>query len=274
MSEFKSWLSFWDFWRTTIQKNRYVWPKEVEEFLQTVLSTSKGRDITISAGKNLWRAQLGNDTQPYYQDDIYIDDIPAPYRSERMKPLKGEAKEGRANPKGIPYLYLATQRDTALAEVRPWIGALVSVGQFKIMRDLKIIQCTGTEDQHLFYFEEPDAEQREKAVWCDIDRAFSRPVSMSDSTADYVPTQILAELFRSEGFDGIAYHSALGEGFNIAIFDIDAANIINCFLYKLKEINFNFKEVANAYFVEMPLLQDRCHGKKTAIVTENDILWF
>lgn len=70
MSEFKSWRSFWDFWHTTTRKNRYVWPKEVEEFLQTVLSTSKGREFTIQAGQNLWRAQLGHDTQPYYQDDI------------------------------------------------------------------------------------------------------------------------------------------------------------------------------------------------------------
>lgn len=167
-----------------------------------------------------------------------------------MKPLKAEAKEGRANPKGIPYLYTSNRKEIAIAEVRPWLGALLSVGQFKITRDLLIINCSMNENKHIFYLEEPDPQEREKAVWSDIDRAFSRPVSMNDSSADYVPTQILAELFKAEGFDGIAYRSAFGEGFNIAIFDIDVAELINCFLFEVKDIKLNFKEAASPYFVK------------------------
>ncbi|WP_366931004.1 RES family NAD+ phosphorylase [Mesorhizobium sp.] len=49
-----------------------------------------------------------------------------------MRPLAGRASEGRANPKGIPCLYMAVDRHTALAECRPWIGSLVSIGAFKI----------------------------------------------------------------------------------------------------------------------------------------------
>ncbi len=62
-----------------------------------------------------------------------------PHNPTRMKPIPGQASEGRANPKGIPYLYLATHRDTALAEVRPWIRSLFSVAQFKIVRDLVVV---------------------------------------------------------------------------------------------------------------------------------------
>lgn len=41
-----------------------------------------------------------------------------------MKPLSNSASEGRANPKGIPYLYVATDKETAMSEVRPSLGAI------------------------------------------------------------------------------------------------------------------------------------------------------
>ncbi len=87
-------------------------------------------------------------------------------------------------------------------------------------------------------------------MWSDIDRAFSRPVTPSDEIADYVPTQIIAELFRANGLDGVAYRSALGESHNLAIFDIDAADVIKCSLFEAKKIDFTFKEAANPYFVK------------------------
>ena len=54
-------------------------------------------------------------------------------------------------------------------------------------------------------------EVKEKAVWVEIDCAFSHPTTLSDDAADYVPTQILAELFRDTGYDGIVYRSHFGE---------------------------------------------------------------
>jgi hypothetical protein len=41
------------------------------------------------------------------------------------------------------------------------------------------------------------------AVWKDIDRALAQPVTDDHDTADYVPTQVLAEAFREHGFDGV-----------------------------------------------------------------------
>jgi hypothetical protein len=72
-----------------------------------------------------------------------------------------------------------------------------------------------------------------------------------DNIADYVPTQIIAELFKREGFDGVAYKSNFGdEGYNSAIFDIDAADIINCGLYKATAIDVKFSEQDNPYVIE------------------------
>jgi hypothetical protein len=168
-----------------------------------------------------------------------------------MKPLTDRAHDGRANPKGIPCLYLATQAETAISEVRPWIGSYVSVGQFKLLRPVEIIDCSRERLDHMFYWEEPSPEEVEKAVWSDIDRAFAEPMTRSDDTADYVPTQILAELFKREGFGGVAYKSRFGErGYNVALFDVDAADLINCGLARVESIKFNSKDVDNPYFVK------------------------
>lgn len=250
MSVFKSWRSYWNFESSTKRERRYIRTDEEQAFLDTVLATSKSREDPIPAGSVLWRAQLGYEFKPTYEDDELIGEEPRPHNPDRMKPIPGQASEGRANPKGIPYLYLATHRDTALAEVRPWIGSLISVAQFKIVRDLVVINCTLHDPGNVIYFEEPEPEKRETAVWSHIDRAFSVPVTPSDRAADYVPTQIIVELFKGAGHDGIAYASALGEGHNIALFDLEAAELINCNLYQVKRINFEFEQAANPYFVK------------------------
>jgi RES domain-containing protein len=167
-----------------------------------------------------------------------------------MKPPADRAQEGRVNPKGIPCLYLATMRETAISEVRPWLGTLVSVAQFRTTRPLRIVDCSVHHARQPLFLEEPSEADREQAVWAHIDRAFSEPTTRSDDTADYVATQILAELFRREGYDGVAYKSAFGEqGFNIALFDLEAAELLNCGLYKIDSLNYRFSEADNPYFV-------------------------
>jgi hypothetical protein len=62
------------------------------------------------------------------------------------------------------------------------------------------------------------------AVWADIAYTFREPVTRDDDYADYAPTQVIAELFRAEGFDGLAYRSGFGlDRFNVALFDVEAA---------------------------------------------------
>lgn len=248
MAEFRSVYSYQTFALRVTRSSRYIRDPEIEDFLSVLLFTSAHRKETIPKGKALYRAQIGHDWEPLYQEED-VGDISAPFSPERMKPLIDRAREGRANPKGIPYLYGANRKDTALAEVRPWIGSLISLGVFEIKKDLTIINTT-TENHPLhIYFEEPEPQEREKVVWEDIDRAFSKPVSPNDEVADYVPTQIIAELFKYNGLEGIVYTSALGTGSNIVLFDLDSANLVSCSLYEVKDIEFNFKQASNTYSV-------------------------
>lgn len=254
MPDFKSSESYARFARNVRINNRFIRDGETEDFLEAVLATARDRTKTIKKQSSLWRAQVGSDLvdEEFYDEEnrhIGTGKVACPYPAERMKPLEDKASEGRANPKGIPYLYGSTDRETAMAEVRPWLGSLISVGQFKIRRNITLVNCATDYRRSVdFDLREPDPEEIKEAVWYDIASSFSRPVTRSDRTADYVPTQIIAELFKNHCLDGIVYKSALGKGDNVVLFDLSIAEPINCLLYKVGAVSFDFEKFQSPHF--------------------------
>ncbi len=251
---FPSWRSYWNFARAVNREYRYIRSPGTEAFLAAVLATSESRRLEIPQGRIFWRAQVGHGWRPI--DDETDDEIPCAHPRSRMKPQVGRASDGRANPRGIPCLYLATTKEAAMSEVRPWIGAYVSCGQFKTLRPLTVVDCSRRHADNPFYYNldegmyEPEPEERIKAVWAHIDRAFAEPMTRSDDQADYAATQILAELFKHAGADGVVYKSNFGDdGFNIALFDPEAADLINCGLFEVKGMTLTFSESDQFYHV-------------------------
>ena len=89
-------------------------------------------------------------------------------------------------------------------------------------------------------------QDMERIVWTDINDAYSRPSQRGDESIDYVPTQIIAETFKINGFDGIVYKSSYGKiGFNVVLFDIKAANIISRQLHDIKDVSVTMSEAGN-----------------------------
>lgn len=249
MAPFKSYRSYQIFEWKAKRGNRFIHDSETLAFLKAVYTTSKEREMSVLKNNVLWRAQLGNDWRDVKVDDDYVEE-PCPFEKKRMKPLLNMSTEGRINPKGISYLYIASDKETAMSEVRPWLNSYISVGQFIILKDLRLIDCSFNfkKDFRIYPFNEPTPKKRKEAVWLDIDNAFSKPVNPSDNIADYVPTQILSEFLKTKGYDGIVYKSTLGEGYNVVLFDINTAELINCFLYKTKHVSFDFEKEPNQYF--------------------------
>lgn len=250
---FKSWRSYLTFRHVVDTKQRFILDQESIGFLNSIVETCGERERTIKKDLIVWRAQNGHSLRPYYQhdfdtgEDIHIDDFPCPFPLNRMKPLSDSAAEGRANSKGIPHLYVATDKETAMAEVRPWLGAILTVAYLKITKDLKILDFSvehGNSNCNVkYFFEEPTNEEIIKAVWSDIDNAFSKPTKASDLKSEYAPTQIISEFIRSKGYDGIAYKSSLAEGHNICLFDLDSAEVVKCHIFEPTRLNFEFKQV-------------------------------
>jgi len=251
MTEFKSVYSYSVFAQRIIHHNRYVRDSETEEFLKTLLvSTRQHEKVRFKKDSGFWRAQIGNGWREIPDENgKCIGYEPCAFPRKRMKPLPDRAREGRANPKGVPCLYGATKKETALAEVRPWLGQYISLGFFVVRRSLKLMNFLTPDPKHRFYFEEPEPKEREMAVWADIDRAFAEPVTPNDETADYAPTQVIAELFKHEGFDGIAYRSSFSDGSNVALFDLKSADLARCSLHDLRDIKHDFREVDPGYSV-------------------------
>ena len=83
---------------------------------------------------------------------------------------------------------------------------------------------------------------RSQGRWAAIDQAFSTPVDSNAVEGRYIPTQTLAEMFRQDGFDGALYKSRLnGTGFNIVLFDLSCADVVDSKVYRTKAIDFRFE---------------------------------
>ena len=204
MSPFESYQSYRMFERDVREKSRFIQSDQTKQFLSAINDSLESRVYVLQKNRIVWRAQVGCDWAPVYCEEDHVTDEPAPFKAERMKPLKREAAEGRANPTGIPLLYSASDRATAVAEVRPWLGAHVSVAQLRISKELRLINCFrnhGKRNSVVYLDGEPSEDVRMDSVWTDIDNAFAEPVTPNDRVAGYIPTQILAELFRNRGFD-------------------------------------------------------------------------
>ncbi len=246
---FNSWRDFQNFERNVMYANRYVHSGEVTEFIGNIKKDLPERVRNLPKGNILFRSQIGYE-EIEEDGQTYISGFPP----ARMKPIPLKGWEGRANPKGISYLYLSTDANTSMAELRPHVGQYISSAQFKINRDLKLIDCYSVSKYYELLaciFDSPISQEDIRyAIWSRINDAFSKPVSNSDSSSDYVPTQILTEVFKSEKYDGVCFKSSMGNGYNVVLFDLMLADLINCTVMETKSIAYVFSECANRYHLQ------------------------
>ena len=245
MSAFETKDAYWDFVTTVRNERRWIFDGKAGNFLAAVRAASKSRAQPLKSGRRLYRAQVGSAFAP--ENEMGIEEE-HPYPETRMildpKCIKNG---GRANPPGFAYLYLATKPETSLAEMRPWVGESLTLAIVENQQNIQLVVCqAGTEDWEERLFEEkPSADNIEKYVWNDISKAFARPVSREDQESAYLPTQILAEAFKAEGFDGLAYRSGLERGTNVVLFDVRVAKLTHRFVYTLKKVQYDFEAVPN-----------------------------
>jgi hypothetical protein len=248
-AEFPSWRSYWRFASEVSHRWRYVQSPETVQFLKLVAAQAKDRVAGVPQGRRFHRAQKAVHGWP---DQNLGEEMDGPALPERMTPSPDSATEGRVNPKGIACFYMAADEHTAIAEVRPWIGAKVSVGVFRTLRPLRLVDCTRDAEKQWIYLEEPGAEERTRAVWTHIAQAFREPVTREDDRADYAPTQVMAEMFRAEGFDGVAYRSGFGtDRFNVALFALDATELEMCSIYEIRDVTLAYEMADNPYYVQV-----------------------
>jgi len=178
-------------------------------------------EVELSSDTVLYRARIGfpsaseSDMQPFRGPDI-------------AAPPAEKAKPGRANFKGEVVLYVADQEVTAVAEVRPWRGLLVSVAQLTVTRNVRLVDLTKSPPpSNPFTDEAPQYERELEELLLAFGEELGRPLRRADDPRDYLPCQKLVHRIRQSGFyDGIRYPSAMAPGgSNVVIFDPDLARI-------------------------------------------------
>ncbi|MGY4253637.1 hypothetical protein ACVI1L_000705 [Bradyrhizobium sp. USDA 4516] len=188
--------------------------------------------------KNRWFLDQVIDTDRLENLLVHLpaDDLPIQWHRARIRtsdtmytidqmgaPPKRLATHGRANPPGIPYLYLGSLPETAVAEIRPHTGEVACVADFIVSGKLNAIDLRNPRKLvSPFLLAEAGAIGQLRADIPFLERLgdeLTRPVLPQGAAIDYIPSQYLCEFIKKSGYDGVIYRSSVSDGINLALFD-------------------------------------------------------
>ena len=148
--------------------------------------------------------------------------------------------DGRANAKGIRCLYLGDSAETTIYETRAGAYDFVTVGKFKLKKDIIVVDLKRI-NQISPFIEELDCLEYaiNKEHLNKINNEMGRIMRRSDSALDYIPTQYITDFVKSithnevAEYAGIEYKSVMHEnGYNLAIFNPELFECIDTKIYK------------------------------------------
>lgn len=222
-------VNFWD-----KLKNQLVWENR---YLTDVnyLTDELGWDgffnskIELLKGLKLYRARLH-----------YVSSEP-PYSNANMFcPRRDIATAGRANPAGIPFLYLSDNPETVLYEIRASYLDEISIGTFSLKDSLTFAVTISdfTESETIFHPSRVAERIKATLLKQKISIDLSKPMRRYDSELDYIPTQFICEFIKIyTGVQGIKFRSSLHTlGNNIVIFNQDFMECINVAKVKVNKV--------------------------------------
>lgn len=215
----------WDELRTELMHTNRFFPKTAIDFdrLEELLNLLMAEDIP----KVWYRARINQSDEPYRVGEMGC-------------PPKHLASHGRANPAGIPYLYLASQESTAISEVRPHPGDAISVARFEVPDDLRIVDLRHPR-RTISPFTQPDEDElanlrRDIEFLEKLGEELTRPVLQKAAAFDYIPSQYLCEFAKKCGFSGVMYRSSVEGGINMALFEPDCARPIEVSMHSVRRV--------------------------------------
>lgn len=212
------------------------------------------RDELMYKNRYFLDVKLDTDRLVELLDHLPADDMPERwYRARIMTdgtaypidqmgaPPKHLATHGRANPTGIPYLYLGSLPETAAAEVRPHTGEVACVADFTVSAHLKAVDLRNPRKLvSPFLLADASAIGQLRADITFLERLgeeLTRPVLPRSAAIDYIPSQYLCEFIKKSGKDGVIYRSSVSSGMNFALFDPAKAVVGKVLLYNISRVS-------------------------------------
>lgn len=228
-------------YKSSIRKAILIWDelkiqvREKTRFFTSLSYFDDNKIITsntiIPKGTKLYRARVIPSNKRYLN------------KKEMGCPPKEKATAGRANPIGIPYLYLCQDEATTYYEVRALYLDMISVGIFEVNRNLNILDFTS---ELSLYYAFNNASDSLENILCKhkllqlISHDLSKPLRRFDTELEYVPTQLICEYCKTCGIDGIKFYSSLHkQGINVVLFNQESANCIKVNSKEIKCVNIS-----------------------------------
>ena len=208
----------------------------VFETQQTVNEMIERGEAKVNSGTVFYRARLGS-ASPWGGGTPYTG-------TEIGAPPADKAREARANKAGQRVLYCANKEITAVSEVRPARGALVSVCKLTLQQEIRVLDLVDL-PQQLNPFAGPLPFLHESSVYGLLHRfaeEMSTPLRYDDDHTEYLQSQCICEAVMRSGIAGILYPSALcRKGANLVIFDPDIVKIHESHLVEVDTMVVKYK---------------------------------
>ncbi|MUP37737.1 RES family NAD+ phosphorylase [Labilibaculum euxinus] len=208
---------------------------DIEEIEELEWNRLLNQQVELKPDKSFYRSRIHKNAN---QDTFRVDQMGCPD--------KEFASAGRANPQGIPYLYLSDNPQTTLYETRSSYLDELSIGEFKSKNNQPILLVDFTEEPSI-YFHIGNIKDFVKSTLLKrlISSDLSKPLRRYDSVLDYIPTQFICEYIRYMiGADGILFESSLHtEGKNLVIFDQNKLECVKVYKQQITNIQVQSQDI-------------------------------
>lgn len=190
----------------------------VENDLKDVITKYKGiSDSIVKSGTVFYRARIGySKCEKTYDMGFEMELHYEPYRDKDISaPPPQKSSSGRVNRGGVSFLYTATDKYTAVAEVRPHPADQVSIGRFSLLEDVNVFDLSNSQILN-FYLSDKSLEDYYQLNTLSY---FIHKTIPPSERHYYSMTQLIADCIRMLGYDGILFSSTVGEGKNLVLFN-------------------------------------------------------
>lgn len=224
-------------------KNRN--PRKVP-VLEVLGDSETNSERVLPIGTELFRCRIIDDNSAINTEENFFG-----YNAgHSFIPPANETRDMRANYRYIPYLYCANHPYTALVEVRPRLGARVSVATIRVNEEIKLLDFT-------MQTTPTKMTDSKKKLFEDLSMLYSEPIASDDDISDYIPTQYIAEYAKNLNYDGISFRSSLTpelarqdtlthpklDIYNIVVFNYSKCSAIKSNVFKIIGSHIDCKQI-------------------------------
>lgn len=223
-------------------------PRDVKA-LELLDDVSTNPERILEPGTKLYRCRIIKDMKDV--ESTSKDPCFYGYNAKQsFVPEPKQTSDMRANYRNIPYLYCANNPYTSLVEVRPRLGANVSIATIRTKEKITLLDFT-------LNIMPQKISSSKVNLFSDLSMLFSKPITSDDDTIEYIPTQYIAEYAKNLGYDGIAFRSSLTpeidrgnsshtepiDRYNIVVFNYEKCEVTSSNIVNVIRNYFEFKQV-------------------------------